>query len=302
QQVRTGLGGRVRGAGGDRLLLGPGAGLDRAVDLVGGDVHEPVHPVPQRGVEQHLGADHVGGDERRRALDGAVDVRLGREVHHQVLTRHHLVDHGRVADVTDHEPQPRRTGDRVEVRGVAGVGELVQHGHLGAGGLRVRVGQHAPDVVRPDDAGAAGDQDPHEAAVYALRTAAAAGREALPRSGLRQFATLRPARSYAALVRGVLLAGGTGSRLWPITQAVSKQLMPVFDKPMVYYPLSTLIMAGVTDILVITTPEDQPQFRRLLGDGGQWGLRLAYAVQPRPEGIGQAFLIAEEFLAGGPVA
>ncbi|MEV4712700.1 glucose-1-phosphate thymidylyltransferase RfbA [Micromonospora sp. NPDC049374] len=103
-------------------------------------------------------------------------------------------------------------------------------------------------------------------------------------------------------MRGILLAGGTGSRLWPITRAVSKQLMPVFDKPMIYYPLSTLVMAGIHEILVITTPEEQGQFQRLLGDGGQFGLRLAYVAQPRPEGIAQAFVLGAEFIGDASVA
>ncbi|WBB53338.1 glucose-1-phosphate thymidylyltransferase RfbA [Verrucosispora sp. WMMD573] len=103
-------------------------------------------------------------------------------------------------------------------------------------------------------------------------------------------------------MRGILLAGGTGSRLWPITRAVSKQLMPVFDKPMIYYPLSTLVMAGIHEILVITTPEEQGQFQRLLGDGGQFGLRLEYVAQPRPEGIAQAFVLGADFIGDDSVA
>ncbi len=124
----------------------------------------------------------------------------------------------------------------------------------------------------------------------------------LPLKSVSHMKTSSTTAVNAKARKGIILAGGSGTRLYPVTQVVSKQLLPIYDKPMIYYPLSVLLLAGIKEVLVISTQQDTPRFAQLLGDGSQWGIQISYAVQPSPDGLAQAFLIGDEFLDGSPSA
>ncbi len=227
------------------------------------------HVVLADGLEQGEGAHEIGLHERCGVRQGVVVVGFGGEVHHQIGVGDEPVNQLGVGDVTFDEGD--RVGDGVEGGAVAGVGELVEHGDLRVGSFR----DGLMDEVRADETGTTGDEQPH---------------------------WRKPTHARLSDMRGIILAGGTGSRLHPITQGVSKQLVPVYDKPMIYYPLSTLMLAGIRDILMITTPHDAGQFRWLLGDGSQFGVNITYAIQPSPDGLAQAFVLGADHIGTEPVA
>jgi len=249
-----------------------------AVDLVGRDMVKTLS-VLARCLDQCIRAEQVGFDERPRITQRIVIVRFRGEMNHRIVRSGQLVNKISVSYITTNNFDTA-SGQSSERSCVSCVGELVDHSDLKISGLYDSV-----DEIGADEASSTCDQ--HRPHVVQVTDVLACRQRKVRRVGH---------------MRGIILAGGTGSRLHPITLGISKQLMPVYDKPMIYYPLSSLMLAGIRDILIITAPHDAEAFTRLLGDGSQFGISITYTQQPSPDGLAQAFILGADHIGNDSAA